>query len=129
MHRWTAKLLLLVMHVPALVPVALAHSSQQISPHCARQTAKPAMQCHHEMAMPAQPSSEASFESLDNCCSTHDCCRGLKTSEWARPASNLFSSVNLRTENAPALPGEVLASSNFSKHDSARAPPASDPLF
>jgi hypothetical protein len=126
MHRWTAKLLLLVTLVPALVPLAQARAAQPESPHCARQMAKTAMQCHHGMAMaPEQQSSETSFRALDNCCENHDCCRGLKTSEWARPASNLLSCVSLRIEHAPASQGEVLVSANFSKNDSARAPPPS----
>jgi hypothetical protein len=126
MHRWIAKLLLLVMLAPAFVPVALARASQSESPHCARQTVKPAIRCHHGMAMAPEPqSSETSFRAVDNCCSNHDCCRGLKTSEWARPASNCFSSISLRIERAAALPGEVLVSANFSKHDSARGPPLS----
>jgi hypothetical protein len=121
MHRWTAKLLLLVMLVPAFGPLAPARASQQGSPHCAHQTAKPAMQCHHGMAM--APSSEASFRALDNCCPNHDCCRGLKTSEWARPASDLLSCISLLIEHAPASRGEVLPSTDVSQYDSARAPP------
>jgi hypothetical protein len=125
MHRWTAKLLLLVTLVPAFGPLALARASQSESPHCARRMAKPAMQCHPGMAMaPERQSSEVSFRAFDNCCLNHDCCRGLKTSEWARPASNLLSCVRLRLEHAPVSRGEVLVSANFSKHDSARAPPS-----
>jgi hypothetical protein len=126
MHRWTAKLLLLVLLAPAFGPLALARASRQESPHCVRQAAKPAMQCHHGMAMaPERRSSETSFRALDNCCPNHDCCRGLRTSEWARPASDLLSCVSLLIEHAPASRGEVPPSTDVSQYDSARAPPRS----
>lgn len=129
MQRWTAKFLLLVMLVPAFVPLALARAPQPMSPHCARQMAKPAMPCHG-MAMPQEQSSSdqaprdgTSLRASEDCCASHDCCRGLKTSEWARPASNLLSSIALLVEHARATQPNAFASSDVSRLDSARAPP------
>ena len=137
MWGWTARFLLLVMLVPAIGPLALARVAPPEAMHCMRRplqtaapAAEPAMHCHHAAAaagnaMPQAASSEASFCSLDCCCPNHDCCRGLKTSEWARPASNLLSLVTLLIE--PALPAQMAArvSTAITGPDSARAPPRS----
>lgn len=129
MNRWTAKFLLLVMLVPSMLPFAFARTQELQAPHCARQMAKAPMPCHG-MAMPEDPTSasqpssgETSFHATDNCCANHNCCRGLKTSEWARPATSLLSSIALLVEHAPAIQPNAFASSDVSLLDTARAPP------
>lgn len=149
MHRWTARFLLLVMLVPAIGPLALGRVAPPGAMHCMRRpllaaavasSAQPAMHCHQaaqeteaaqngaaqngalQTSRPA--SSETSFRSLDCCCCNRDCCcRGLKTSEWARPATNHLSFVSLLIE--PAVPTLVTASASavLTGPDSARAPP------
>lgn len=125
MHRWIARLLVLVMLVPALGPLAMARASQPQSLHCLRQPAKPVMQCHHGMAMALEPqSSEASFRAVDNCCQNHDCCRGLAAPRWAQPQARLFSHRSLLNGKALTAPGAVLAPIAPLDSDSARAPPS-----
>jgi len=127
MHRWTAKFLLLAMLLPAFGPLALARTGPSDAMHCMRkpvQAAQPTMHCHHGMAETSAPSSpEASFRPSDCCCVNHDCCRGLKTSEWARPASNLLSCVSLLIEPAPASQLALRLSADLAGQDSTRAPP------
>jgi hypothetical protein len=131
--RWTARFLLLVMLAPAFGPLALARAAQPEAMQCMRQSVserseQPAMQCHHAMAQskPPRPEpSEAAFQAADNCCENHDCCRGVTTSEWARPASSLFPCSNLLIEPARPSRSAVLQSSDISGDDSARAPPRS----
>jgi hypothetical protein len=140
--RWTASFLLLVMLVPAFGPFAMARLAPPEGMHCMRRplpdapAAAPAMQCHHaaQDAKAAQRGvagnaasqisrGETSFRSVDCCCSNHDCYRGLKTSEWARPASNLLSVVRFPIE--PAIPAQIAlrVSALLSGLDFARAPP------
>ncbi|MBZ5655522.1 MAG: hypothetical protein LAO56_09620 [Acidobacteriia bacterium] len=127
MHRWTAKFLLLAMLLPAFGPLALARADQPEAMHCMRtpvQTVQPAMHCHHGMAQaPAQEAPERSFRALGGCCQNHDCCRGLKTSGWARPASNLLPYVSLLVEGAPTAQLAAQISANLPGQDSTRAPP------
>jgi hypothetical protein len=129
MHRWIARLLLLVMLVPAFGPLVLARADQPEAMHCMRKPAQsvpPAMNCHHGMAQtPAQEALEKSFRALDGCCQNHDCCRGLKTSEWARPASIQLSDVSLLIGHAPVPSLAPRISDNLAGEDSARAPPPS----
>src|ERR1700687_259222 len=145
--RWTARLLLLVMLVPAVGPLALAGVARPEAMHRMRQSvsvhsAQPAMPCHHAMAQskpprpPSSPvesspveSSEASFQAADSCCQNHDCCRCATASEWARPASSLLSCLNHLLEPARPSRSAVLQSSDVSGHDSARAPPRSSPFY
>lgn len=143
-YRWTARFLLLVMLVPAFGPFAMARLAPPEGMHCMRRplsdapAAEPAMHCHHaaQETETAQHSAaqnaawqtsqpEATFRSLDCCCLNHDCCRGLKTSEWARPASNHFSFITFLIE--PALPAQIATriSAMLTGLDSARAPPRS----
>ena len=112
------------------------------------QSGQPAMQCHHGMAMagmamagmamaesdpsvppssslPASDPSENSVRAVGGCCENHDCCRGVTTSEWARPASSLLAFVSLSIESARTPKDPALRSSDFSGSDSARAPPRS----
>jgi len=125
MHRWIARLLVLVMLVPAFGPLALGRAAQPQAPHCLRQPAKPVMQCHHGMAMtPEPPSSEASFRALEQCCQNHDCCRSLAAPQWAQPQSKL-SSRELLTARALSAPDSQLTSVTPAENDSARAPPRS----
>ena len=132
MHRWTARFLLLAMVLPALGPLALARTDQPEVMHCMRkplqpapQTNEPAMHCHHAMApAPAPDAPEKSFGALDGCCQNHDCCRGLKTSEWARPASNLLSDVRLLVESAAIPQAAAHISADPAGQDSTRAPPS-----
>src|SRR6266496_3778829 len=102
MHRWTAQFLLLAMLLPVCGPLALARADQADAMHCMRkavQSAQSTMHCHHLMAQsPAKEGREKSFRALGGCCQNHDCCRSLKTSEWARPASNLLTCVGLLIE-------------------------------
>jgi hypothetical protein len=130
MHRWTAKFLLLAMFFSAFGPLAFARADQPDAMHCMRKpllpaaSNQPAMHCHHAMApSPAQETTENSFRSLDCCCQNHDCCRGLKTSEWARPGANLLSYVALLIERAPVLRLTVHLSAVATGQDSTRAPP------
>jgi hypothetical protein len=129
MHRWTARLLLLVLLLPLCGPLALARTGQLQAMHCMRkpvQSAQPTMHCHHAMAQtPAQEGSEKSFRSLDCCCGNHDCCRGLKNSEWARPAAKLPSYAGLLIERAAVRQLESRLSAALAGEDSARAPPRS----
>jgi hypothetical protein len=130
MHRWTATFLLLVMVVPAFGPLALAGTAAPQAMHCMRQplgqTAQPPMHCHHGMGQSSLPQTpEASFRALDCCCPNHDCCRGLKTSEWARPAASQFSTVSLLIEPALVAPAASRGSADRIAPDSARAPPLS----
>ncbi|HYU47997.1 MAG TPA: hypothetical protein VEK84_17675 [Terriglobales bacterium] len=129
MHRWTARFLLLAMLLPVCGPLALARTAQSQAMHCMRkphQSVQPTMHCHHAMAQTsAQEISEKSFRSLDCCCQNHDCCRSLKTSVWARPASNLLSYVGLLTERAHASQRAAHVSVDLAGQDSTRAPPRS----
>lgn len=121
------------MLVPAFGPVALAGSAAPEAMHCMRkpfqqtaQAAAPAMHCHHGLAHAPQPASaEASFSSLDCACQNHDCCRGLKTCEWARPASNSLSCASFLIEPALLAPIAARVSAVLTGPDSARAPPLS----
>jgi hypothetical protein len=125
MHGWIAKLLVLVMIVPAFGPLALTRSAQPQAPHCLRQPAKPVMQCHHGMEMvPDPPSSEASFRAVEQCCQNHDCCRGLGAPRWAQPQSKV-SLRRLPAERALSAPDTQLTSVTPAEKDSARAPPRS----
>lgn len=128
MRRWTANFLLLVMLVPALAPAALARMAAPEAMHCIRlrqPTPAPqsAMPCHHGMEQMAMPSSGASLRAVDCCCSNHDCCRGVKTSERAQPCSNPFAFFSLLVEPAAASPTYIRGSVNVVAPDSARAPP------
>jgi len=130
--RWTARILLVVMLVPAFGPMATACAARPEPMHCMRQpmsahTAQPAMPCHHAMAQSKAPqpeSSETSFQAVDNCCQNHCCC-GATTSEWAQPASGLLSFLGLPIEPARPVQSAGLHSSDISLQDSARAPPRS----
>src|SRR5258706_11157936 len=104
MHRWVARLLVLVMIVPALGPLALAHAAQPQAPHCSRQPAKPVMQCHRGMSLAPEPSPETSLGAADQCCSNHDCCRGMALPRWAQPQSQLLSQQGLPTAEAAHTP-------------------------
>jgi hypothetical protein len=126
MHRWTAKFLLLAMLLPVCGPLALARTGEPEAMHCMRKPVEPAMHCHHAMAQArAQEGPAESFRALAGCCQNHDCCRGLKTSEWARPASNLFSYISLLIEPAPASQLAAHRSADPAGQDSTRAPPRS----
>jgi hypothetical protein len=129
MHRWIARFLLLAMLLPAFGPLALARTGRPEAMHCMRkpvQSAQPAMQCHHGMVQtPAQKAPETSVRAFDCCCQNHDCCRGRKTSEWARPTSNLLSYISLLIEPAPASQLAAQRSSDLAGQDSTRAPPRS----
>jgi hypothetical protein len=120
--RWTAGLLSLVMLVPALTPVALACAAAPQAMHCLRHPTQPAMHCHHGMAKTPE-SADASFHTLDGCCQNHDCCRGLKTLEWARPVSSPSCCLSFLIERAPASQTAVHTPSDLFGPDSARAPP------
>lgn len=117
------------MLLPVCGPLALARTSQPEAMHCMRkpvQSVQPAMHCHHGVAQTAaQETPEKSFRALDACCQNHDCCRGLKTSEWARPASNLLSHVSLLIEPAPVAELAPNISAHPAGQDSTRAPPRS----
>jgi hypothetical protein len=129
MNRWTAKFLLLVMLIPSMLPFAFSRTQELDAPHCARQMAKAPIPCHG-MAMPEEPpsarqpsSSETSFHAADNCCANHDCCRGLKTSEWARLAATPGSTVHFQVEHSASTHTAAFASTGAFHLDSARAPP------
>jgi len=129
MHRWTARFLLLALLLPAFGPLAMARADQPEAMYCVRkpvQSVQPAMHCHHGMAQaPVQESPENSFRAIDDCCQNHDCCRGLKTSEWPRPASSLLSHVRFLIAPAPAPQLAVHISADPAGQDSTRAPPRS----
>ncbi|MBI3476540.1 MAG: hypothetical protein HY010_12475 [Acidobacteria bacterium] len=126
MQRWIARLLVLVMIVPAFGPLAMARASETMAPHCSRQPAQPVMQCHQGMAMPmssAPSSPETSFQSVNSCCQNHDCCRGLATSQWAQAPSQQTIQHVLPTSETQRISIALLTFSNISDSDSARAPP------
>jgi hypothetical protein len=126
MHRWIARLLVLVMLVPAFGSLALARAVQPQAPHCLRQATKPVMQCHHGMEMVLEPpASEASFRAVEQCCQNHDCCRTLASPQWAQPQSKLFSVRGVPTEEARSAADARRPTVTFSDNDSARAPPRS----
>jgi hypothetical protein len=120
------------MLVPAVGPLALARAAAPQAMHCIRQplreiqSAQPAMHCHHGMAQaPHSPSPQVSFNALESCCHNHDCCRGLKTSEWASPAFNRLPIISLLIEPALRTQAAARVSADLLGTDSARAPPAS----
>ncbi|MFY9561549.1 MAG: hypothetical protein WAQ52_15050 [Terriglobales bacterium] len=124
MHRWIARLLVLLMLAPAFGPLALARAAHPEAPHCLRQPAQPVMQCHHGMAMASEPqSSEASFRAVGSCCQNHDCCRGLAAPQWAQPQTRLFLRHGVLTDKAPSAPRALLTPVAPLDRDSARAPP------
>jgi hypothetical protein len=124
MHRWIARLLVLVITAPAFGPLAMAYAMQAQAAHCLRQPAKPVMQCHHGMAMvPEPPSSEASFRAAEQCCQNHDCCRSLGAPRWAQAQSKVLSLQGLPIQRALSAPDAQLTSSTPAENDSARAPP------
>jgi hypothetical protein len=129
MYRWTAGFLLLVMFVPGLAPLALARTAASETMHCMRLrpgavAAQPAVHCHHGMEQAAGPESpEVSFRALD-CCHNHNCCRSVKTSEWARPACIHFSVLRLLLDSALVVPAIIRGSADVIAPDSPRAPPA-----
>ena len=130
MHRWTARFLLLVMLVPAFGPLALARSAAPEAMHCMRQPvgqgSQPVMPCHHGMAAAPQTEFPAtSFNAVRSCCEDHNCCRGLKTSEWARPAATLLRLCSLLIEAATQNQPVTRTSADVADNDSARAPPRS----
>lgn len=126
MHRWIARLLLLVMLGPSFGQLAMARAAQPDAMHCMRKPVQPAMQCHHGMAMaPLRQSSEASFQAIGQCCQNHDCCRRVAVRQWAQPQSRPLSLCVLLIEHVSPSRGVVLASTGVAGYDSARAPPRS----
>jgi len=124
MHRWIARLLLLVVVTPAFVPLAMAWTRQSMGPHCQRQPDKPVMECHHGMAMsPAAPLSGDSFRTGDSCCQDHACCRGLAMLRWAYAPRPLSWQITLRYAAVIMVSGPQLTSELLPNGDSARAPP------
>jgi hypothetical protein len=128
MQRWIARLLVLVMAVPALGPLAIAAAAPQTGPHCARPAAKPAMQCHPGMTMPMPmaadtPSSEKSFRATDSCCQDHDCCRGMAAPKWAASPAQLLLHWSLPVAAGLDATTTYLNPGNFVDDHSARAPP------
>src|SRR5271154_1481423 len=126
--RWTARLLLLVMLVPAFGPAAMATTTQPEAMHCMRQPAstpvlQPEMPCHHAMARSKASPQESAFQASDNDCCQNHCCCGATTSEWARPASSLLACSNLLVEPAEPPETTLLRSTVHSGRDCARAPP------
>lgn len=124
MQRWIARLLVLVMIVPAFGPLALAHTTQSEAPHCLRQSTKPMMECHRGMSMTPEPS-ETEFHATDQCCENHGCCRGMAAPRWAQPQSRVYLRQGLpTTETMSALDAQPVPNAS-SNNDSARAPPRS----
>ena len=131
MRRWTARLLLLVMLVPAVAPLALAGTGSSGAMHCQRhplhesqQAASSGMHCHHGVGSAPRPEAASdSFCAVHSCCENHDCCCRLKTSEWARPASKVLALAGLLIE--PASPQKIAITSyrDSFEIDSARGPP------
>jgi hypothetical protein len=122
--RLTAGLLSLVMLVPVCAPVALAGAAAPQAMHCPRHPAQSAMRCHQGLAK-TPDSTDPSFRALDGCCQNHDCCRGLKTSERARPTSSPPYCLSFLIEPAPTAQPAALTPSDLFGNDSARAPPRS----
>jgi hypothetical protein len=130
MFRWIARLLTLVMLVPAFGPIALARTSPPEAMHCMRHSpsarpAQPSMPCHGMAKAAQQESSEASFQAANTCCLDHNCCGCVITSEWAQPVSGQRSVLSFLIEPARPAQNAVLPSSNIFGSDSARAPPRS----
>lgn len=130
MYRWTAKLLLLVMLMPAFGPLALARASQPIGMHCMRRAATPMKHCHHGIKMaPGPQSSETSLYAGDNCCCQNhngcNCCCGPAAPRWAEPQSQPVSQSH--SPSQAQLVAEILAPTplDLIGRDSARAPPQS----
>ncbi len=126
MHRWIARLLVVVMLFPAFGPMAMARMSPSMGPHCQRQPSQPVMHCHDGMSMAAPAtSSDASFRASDCCCQDHCCCRGIATLRWAKVEGRLAEHVSLSAEAvAPALGSQFVLATRTDR-DSARAPPRS----
>ncbi|MGA8301438.1 MAG: hypothetical protein WB817_18290 [Terriglobales bacterium] len=135
MHRWTARIALLVMLVPVFGPLAMAGVAPPPMQCCVRRpltgasagVAEPAMPCHHGSARAATAqgadSREHALRSQD-CCG-HCCCQNSPTSEWARPASNHPAFANRPAARAFGAPTAARVSSPLISADSARAPPRS----
>jgi len=127
MHRWTARLLLLLTAYSLITPLTPLSTAQTMGMHCQRkplgpvQAQAPAMQCHHGMSM-APESSETSFSSRD-CCCNHDCCRSSKISEWAQPRLGPILSNPAALATAPHIKAENALAFFLYGLDSARAPP------
>jgi len=148
--RATAGILLLVMLAPAFGPLAMASLAPSAGMHCMRRPmaeaasgktqpaispqSGPPMRCHGASQNTASRDSESrtsavpevSFRSLDCCCGhcNYDCCcRTVRTSGWAKPASNHLSPVSLPIENALPSPLVDDSSAVLLGPDSARAPP------
>jgi hypothetical protein len=125
MYRWTARLLLIMISLPAFGPMALASLSPAQGAHCVRQPEKPAvMPCHHEMMAMAEAESPAtSLRAADNCCENHDCCvRGVTTRQWASPERFQFASVSFVARLAVISHASYVSAFDLRKH-AARAPP------
>jgi hypothetical protein len=127
MQRWIARLLVLVMVVPALGPLAMATAVPEVAPHCVRAAAKPAMPCHPgmTMTMAAEASPEKSFRATDSCCQDHDCCRGMAAPKWAASPAQLLLHRSLPVAAGLYATSTQLNSATFVDDHSARAPPLS----
>jgi hypothetical protein len=133
--RWTARFLVLAMIAPALVPVALARSTELSAPHCLRQrmSARPAMPCHDGMAesKSTEPESnsrqppETSFQANYSCCQNHDCCCRIGNSGSVWLASVLSSSFHPLIGRSSLVKNTFSRSKDVFGQDSARAPPRS----
>ena len=122
MHRWTARLLVLVMLVPAVGPLAMAHVPRAMGPHCERHAVQTAVHCHG-MTMAAPSPYEASLTAFGPCCTDHACCRGLATLRWAKVMPQLSGHLGLSVQGAVSGSRTHFVASLRSGRDSARAPP------
>lgn len=124
-----ATILLVTVLAPSFGPMALAYAAQTGTMHCVRKPmqvpeAAPGMPCHHASpGMMRLRASEANFGALDSCCANHDCCRGLKTSERARPLIGPLLRHGLTAEAASRIRFTVDISADLNRPGFARAPP------
>jgi len=142
MHRWTARVALLIMLVPSFGPLAQAAIAPPERMQCCMRrpltgvraaAVGPAMQCHRGASRVAPEaagaqnaeSPETSFRSPDCCGQRCDCCRNSKISEWASLASNHLSFISLHIETAAGAFIAPRVAAPLIDADSARAPPCS----
>jgi hypothetical protein len=117
MHRLTARLLLLFALAGSLVPLATAVTAAPSHACCVR---KAAHHCHE----PAVTDSSRLVIRDTGCCS-HDCCRAVTISKWARAqsATSFHFTQNVRARLDRPVP--VFLNTEVLEFHSGRAPPFS----
>src|SRR6516162_9372065 len=109
MHRWTARVLLVLLLLGVLAPAALALAAPAMHACCVRK----AMRCHSPH--------EAQF-ATPGCCG-HDCCKSLVVSHWAENSSVSRSSLSEAALGLVLHRPAVAPQIDLDESHSGRAPP------